>query len=252
MEGKQVSKKVSKQKKTEEVQSTSVESVQPAQPVDSVQPLQTAQPAQPVESTLEGDISLESFDQIHTRMSSRFSEASKLFKEAQQDFKLLTRVHQREVKSARKNRRSQTASGEVKKSNPSGFNKPTVVPDSLVQFLGLEQGAELPRTKVTSKLYDYIRSNGLQNHMVDGKVDKRTIVPDDKLRTLFGLKKGETIEFKTFQTYVSKLYRSGKEEVSESVSASTSVAASVATSVASSAVPAVQVKATSKKVTKTA
>jgi chromatin remodeling complex protein RSC6 len=215
MEGKQVNKKVSKQqKKTEEVQLTPVESVQPSVVVETSQ----------VESTQEGsDVSLESFDQIQTRMATKLGEASKLVKEAMQDFKQLTRVHQREVKSARKNRRNHSNNGEVKKANPSGFNKPTSVPDVLVQFLGLEKGAELPRTKVTSLLYDYIRTNGLQSHMVDGKVDKRTIVPDDKLRGLFGLKKGETVEFKTFQTYVSRLYKevssTGKEEVVTSVQA---------------------------------
>jgi chromatin remodeling complex protein RSC6 len=231
MEGKQVSKKVAKQqKKTEEVQSAPVVE----QPVETVQ-------ASQAETTQDGgDVSLESFEQVQTRMSTKFTEASKLLKEALQDFKLLSRVHQREVKSARKNRRSHSASGESKKANPSGFNKPTPVPEVLVEFLGLPKGAQEPRTKLTSLLYDYIRTNGLQNHMVEGKLDKRTIVPDEKLRTLFGLKKGETIEFKTFQTYVSRLYKEGKsEEVKESAPVATST-------------PAKSSGTTSKKATKTA
>jgi len=180
----------------------------------------TAAPVeQPVEATETaqdgGEVSVETFQQICDRMANRLAEASKNLKEAQQDYKQLLRSHQREVKSARKNRRHSNTDAS-KKHNPSGFNKETPVPESLVKFLGLQSGVLMPRTKVTSALYSYIKENGLQNHVgANGQVDKRTIVPDVKLRTLFGLGPNETIEFKTFQTHVSKLYNAekGKEEV---------------------------------------
>jgi chromatin remodeling complex protein RSC6 len=170
-----------------------------------------------VEATQE-EVSVETFQQVSDRVAARDAEIARLQKENLHDHKLMTRLHQREVKFARKNRR-QSASGETKKHAPSGFNKPTLVPETLVKFLGLESGVEMPRTKVTSALYQYVKNNGLQSHMVEGKLDKRTIVPDVKLRTLFGLGKDETIEFKTFQTHVSKLYNAekvsaSKEEVS--------------------------------------
>jgi chromatin remodeling complex protein RSC6 len=197
MEGKQV-------RQTKQAKQTEV--VAPAQ-VDQVEQVESTQEAT--------EVSVESFQQICDRMATKLLEASKNLKEAQQDFKQLLRTHQREVKSARKNRRHQGGDASTKKHNPSGFNRETAVPETIVQFLGLESGTVMARTKVTSALYTYIREHGLQNHMVGGKVDKRTIVPDEKLRTLFNLGKDETIEFKTFQTHVSKLYNAekGKEEV---------------------------------------
>jgi chromatin remodeling complex protein RSC6 len=208
-----------------------VEEVQPVQPVQVTSV--SVESVQETSEVTQEEVVVESFHQVTERLSVRLAEATKALKEAQQDFKLMTRVHQREVKSARKNKR-QHSNGESKRLNPSGFNKPTLVPESLVKFLLLEPGVEMPRTKVTSALYAYVKSNGLQSHMVEGKLDKRTIVPDDKLRKLFSLGKDETIEFKTFQTHVSKLYNSekvtngfsGKEVVdSTPVTAATTVVA---------------------------
>jgi chromatin remodeling complex protein RSC6 len=203
MESKQV--KQTKQAK----QTKKVEEVAPV-----VEATETVQ--ETTEATQE-EVSVETYQQVAERVATRDAEVARLLKENAHDHKLMVRLHQREVKYARKNRR-QSANGETRKHAPSGFNKPTLVPETLVKFLGLESGVEMPRTKVTSALYQYVKTNGLQSHMVDGKFDKRTIVPDAKLRTLFGLGKDETIEFKTFQTHVSKLYNaekvsSGKEEV---------------------------------------
>jgi chromatin remodeling complex protein RSC6 len=106
----------------------------------------------------------------------------------------------------------------------------------------------MARTKVTSAIYKYIKENKLQEQPdANGKVDRRTIVPDAKLRKLFGLPEGETIEFKTFQTHVSKLYNAEKESSS---SASTSAPAPV---VATPAPVAASAKSTGKatRVTKT-
>jgi chromatin remodeling complex protein RSC6 len=214
MESKQVkqTKQAKQTKKTEEVA-----------PVVEATPVETVQ--ETTEATQE-EVSVESHQQIQEKLATLSSEMLRLTKEHLHYSKLLARAHQREVKSARKNRR-QHAGGETKRLNPSGFNKPTLVPESLVKFLGLESGVEMPRTKVTSALYTYVKSNGLQSHMVEGKLDKRTIVPDAKLRTLFGLGKDETIEFKTFQTHVSKLYNAEKAASEASAQLSTSAPAPV-------------------------
>ena len=120
--------------------------------------------------------------------------------------KELQKAHIREVKSARKNRRKvDNPNGEKKE--PSGFNKPSLVPDEFcTQPWGCEKGEMVPRTHLTKMVYDYIKENNLQN-----PDDKRIIHPDDTVRKLFSIPDGINLEFKTFQTYMAKLYNKRKE-----------------------------------------
>jgi len=57
------------------------------------------------------------------------------------------------------------------------------------EALGAVVGSSpLPRTEITKKVWDYIRSNGLQD-----KTDRRTINADDKLRKVFNGKNSVTM-----------------------------------------------------------
>lgn len=113
----------------------------------------------------------------------------------------LERAHKREIRTARKSRKSSRATGEKK--DPSGFNKPQPVPVEFhCQPWGCTADQELPRTVLTKMVYDYIKENDLQ-----AEHDKRVIKPDAVLRKLFHLKEDDTLEFKNFQTYMARLYK---------------------------------------------
>jgi chromatin remodeling complex protein RSC6 len=57
------------------------------------------------------------------------------------------------------------------------------------EALGAVVGSSpLPRTEITKKIWDYIRSNGLQDQK-----DKRTLNADDKLRKVFNGKNSVTM-----------------------------------------------------------
>jgi chromatin remodeling complex protein RSC6 len=71
-------------------------------------------------------------------------------------------------------------SGAKRKPN-AAFMKPLTPSAALAAVIG---PAAQPRTEVTSKLWAYIKKNGLQD-----KVNKRNINADDKLREVFGGKK---------------------------------------------------------------
>ena len=71
-------------------------------------------------------------------------------------------------------------SGAKRKPN-AAFMKPLTPSPALSAVIG---AAAQPRTEVTSKLWAYIKKNGLQD-----KVNKRNINADDKLREVFGGKK---------------------------------------------------------------
>lgn len=66
-----------------------------------------------------------------------------------------------------------------------GFMKPMQPDDDLAAVIGSEP---MPRTEVTKRIWDYIRSNNLQ----DAK-DKRTIKADAKLKKVFNGKDSVTM-----------------------------------------------------------
>lgn len=89
-----------------------------------------------------------------------------------------------------------------------GLSKPVKLKNDLSAFLG---ASELPRTEITQKLWDYIKSNKLQTKTENGQPENagKFIVADAKLLSIFkntnttsktgkvtdlrNLKEGETI-----------------------------------------------------------
>ncbi|MCM2326619.1 MAG: SWIB/MDM2 domain-containing protein [Lysobacter sp.] len=69
----------------------------------------------------------------------------------------------------------------AKRKPNAAFMKPLTPSAALAAVIG---SAAQPRTEVTSKLWAYIKKNGLQD-----KVNRRNINADDKLREVFGGKK---------------------------------------------------------------
>ena len=69
----------------------------------------------------------------------------------------------------------------AKRKPNAAFMKPLTPSPALAAVIG---SAAQPRTEVTSKLWAYIKKNGLQD-----KVNRRNINADDKLREVFGGKK---------------------------------------------------------------
>ena len=65
-----------------------------------------------------------------------------------------------------------------------GLNKPVKLKGELAAFLG---AAELPRTEITKKLWDYIKANRLQTKTENGKAEGagKFIVADAKLLAIF-------------------------------------------------------------------
>lgn len=148
----------------------------------------------------------ESFETVHSRMLENISTILKLQKEVNRDNKLLQKLHNREIRLARKNRRNKNSAN--RRLVKSGFNKPTPVPEAVAKLFDIEDGTLLARTVVTKMIYQYIRDNGLQN-----PENKRQINPDKKIKQLFQLQKGDTLSFENFQTHMKKLYPPSKKDL---------------------------------------
>jgi len=65
-----------------------------------------------------------------------------------------------------------------------GLNKPVKLKSELAELLG---AAELPRTEITKKLWDYIKANKLQTKTENGTAENagKYIVADAKLLSVF-------------------------------------------------------------------
>jgi chromatin remodeling complex protein RSC6 len=73
---------------------------------------------------------------------------------------------------------------EIKMSEAKGLSTPVKLKSELAEFLG---AAELPRTEITKKLWDYIKANKLQTKTENGSPENagKYIVADAKLLPIF-------------------------------------------------------------------
>jgi len=76
----------------------------------------------------------------------------------------------------------------------SGFLKPVKVTDEMSNFAGWNAGELHSRVDVTKFICNYVKENDLQN-----PADRRKIVPDTKLKKLFGLKANDKEPIPYFQ-----------------------------------------------------
>ena len=74
-----------------------------------------------------------------------------------------------------------TATGTVARKPNTAFMKPLTPSATLSAVVG---ATPLPRTEVTKKVWEYIKKHNLQN-----PANKRNILADEKLKTVFGGKK---------------------------------------------------------------
>ena len=91
-----------------------------------------------------------------------------------------------------KGRRNPSSGTKVVKS---GLNNKYTLSPILAEVCGLNTTESYNRKFVTNLIYEYIKTNNLRGVMNDvtGKMDNRILIPDDKLKTLFGKLDGHTV-----------------------------------------------------------
>lgn len=114
------------------------------------------------------------------------------------ELKDLKTLHKREIKRARNDSTSSKNSGKH-----SGFNKPQPVPEKLRRLLEIDD-TDLPRSTVTSLMYQYFRSNDM--------CDKKDITPSKEIKKIFDMQDDDVMNFFNFQTWLKKLYKVPIEE----------------------------------------
>ena len=127
------------------------------------------------------------------------------YKEQRDDIKSLMKLHKKEMKNAKKNKRTKNVKTKT------GFTKPTIVPNKLADFVGVDHGTEMSRTKLTKLISDEFKKRNLGYEK-----DKRVIIPDDEVKKLFNLsddavksrdpKDKNGLNFYTLQKHIAHCY----------------------------------------------
>ena len=112
--------------------------------------------------------------------------------------KMIEKQQARELKNAQKAQLKKKVSKREKSDKPSSFELPTEISGEIARFVGVTEGTKLSRTEVNRKIHDYVKNNALNDTS-----DKRTIIPDDKLRVLLRVPAGAKLGYFNLQTYLS-------------------------------------------------
>jgi chromatin remodeling complex protein RSC6 len=104
----------------------------------------------------------------------------------------------KEIKEARKRKRTKREVDPTKPKRPNVFQEPQNVSTDLCKFFGKASGTQMSRAEVTSNVSAYVKKNGLQN--------KHEIKPDAALKALLGVSDADTLTYFNIQKYLNKHY----------------------------------------------
>lgn len=100
----------------------------------------------------------------------------------------------------------------------SGILKPVTLPPEAENFLKAV-GVKVPddklmrRTELSGAIYDYVKANSLYkaDPSKESGFDRKVIIPDAKLKTLFSLSADKTLDFSSINVNLATIYRRAKE-----------------------------------------
>lgn len=169
----------------------------PAKKASKKETVVEAAPA-PVEQVAASVTDASESNEISDKMSefaAKLTQLMAIYTAIRQDFKLLSKTVEREIKAAQKlSAKKRRSSGNRQ---PSGFIKPTLITDELATFLGKASGTEMARTEVSKEINQYIRENKLQDEN-----NGRIIKPDAKLKKLLRVGPEEELTYFNLQRYM--------------------------------------------------
>ena len=126
---------------------------------------------------------------------SKIQQVTTILSSMKADYKLLEKSVSKELKAASKSKKGKKASSGNRQ--PSGFVKPSVITEELIQFLGKESGTMMSRVEVSKGINEYITTNSLKD-----KTSGRQINADAKLAALLKLGKEDVLTYFNLQRFL--------------------------------------------------
>lgn len=191
---KETKKKTAKTVKVEEAPKVEVktETVAPVETVSTP----VVEESAPVTTTDDNGI-----ESLFNKLVNQFQDLQVVMKTLHTNIKVL----QKEVLKERKEhaKKAEKASKKTKGTRkPSGIAVPESISADVADFLGVPADTKLSRIQVTSKIFDYVKANNLQN-----PASRKEIIPDAKLGAL--LANGDkTVFFFNIQTFLKRHFPS--------------------------------------------
>lgn len=131
------------------------------------------------------------YEDILDKLRDNYLEQKRLMQEIRE----LRNLHQTEVRLASKTGKRSNSGKHT------GFNKPEPIPECLKNLLDIKEEL-LPRSTVTKIIYQYFKDNKMCNF-----ASKKQIVPNKKIKKIFGMKEGDVMDFYNLQTWLKKVYK---------------------------------------------
>jgi chromatin remodeling complex protein RSC6 len=196
------SKKESVPELKTEVSPTVVETVSPKKTVNVVETPKVEVKTEPVSTpVVEESTSVTTEDNgvesLFNKLVNQFQDLQVVMKTLHTNIKVL----QKEVLKERKEhaKKAEKASKKTKGTRkPSGIAVPEAISTEVADFLGVPHDTKLSRIQVTSKIFDYVKANNLQN-----PASRKEIIPDAKLGALL-LNGDKTVFFFNIQTFLKR------------------------------------------------
>jgi chromatin remodeling complex protein RSC6 len=123
-----------------------------------------------------------------------FTKIANDVKEFNNKLKIYTKEREKQQKIINK----EIAKREKARKTPSGFAKPSKISEEMCNFMKLPIGTEQSRTDVTRYINAYVKEKNLYN-----PVNRRIIIPDDKLLTLLRVTLSDEVTFFQLQRLIS-------------------------------------------------
>lgn len=151
-------------------------------------------------------------ESLFNKLVNQFQDLQVVMKTLHTNIKVL----QKEVMKERKEhaKKAEKASKKTKGTRkPSGIAVPEAISTEVADFLEVPHDTKLSRIQVTSKIFDYVKSNNLQN-----PASRKEIIPDAKLGALL-LNGEKTVFFFNIQTFLKRHFPSSASAVAAAASA---------------------------------
>ena len=153
-----------------------------------------------------------SVESLFNKLVNQFQDLQVVMKTLHTNIKVL----QKEVLKERKEhaKKAEKASKKTKGTRkPSGIAVPEAISTEVADFLGVPQDTKLSRIQVTSKIFDYVKANNLQN-----PASRKEIIPDAKLGALL-LNGDKTVFFFNIQTFLKRHFPSSAAAIAAAATA---------------------------------
>ena len=153
---------------------------------------QTTDSAKKSNSVNDTSVIAEQFSSVLNTLSSFKSQISMLSAQV----KALEKSVKKQMKQLEREAQKNKNKGNRK---ASGFAVPSKISKDLCKFMGKPEGSEMARTEVTKYIIQYIKDNELPD-----KTNKKIIKPNNKLKNLLKLNKGDEVTYFNLQKYMNK------------------------------------------------